>query len=202
MNIRFYMPLLSFFLLFSCQDSEREEKLKKHAINVNKSLEEVIDYHTMNFHFAANGMERLKDHKKALDFYRKNTYYLIDYTHNEPDSLIYWRLTQTDEARFQDFAPSLDSSLIFSNDTLMRKTELLVNLNNYIRHINSSFSFCAVIYGSTPVVDSRDSNIINLYGIPPVGSELEIFLKYKNNSFPSYIDTTDLWATLKIHHPQ
>ena len=196
--MRFLIFISFSLILISCKNQQAQERLKAHTININKSLEEVISYNTMNFNLAAFESEILNGHKRDLQFYSTNTYSLINKENREPDSLIYWRLTKSQEARKYNFNSTLDSALVFSNDTLARQTALLLNLNEYIRHINSSFSFCGIIFGSTPIIDSKDSSIIKLYGVPPKGSELDILLRHTKSTNKTKIDTTNLWATLKI----
>lgn len=187
--------ILLFFIILGCKDEGMSEIQLKHTQTVNQGLEELIHEKLNNLNrIAAKGESpRLKECLDEAMFYYKNTKYLIE----DPDSIVYWRLTNTREATRNNFEPKLDSAIVFGADSLMRKSTSLYNLNNYLNNIYRSFSYCVITAGVLPVRDKQDSSLIHLYGKPYPLSELDL-IKEMADLESSPADTLPLWGTLKI----
>lgn len=188
-------------MIGACQNSNDEE-LIKHTQIVNKGMEELIMEKLQRFNAISVETNLLVKQKIDANFYYDNTYFLLNPKNKESDSLIFWRLTKSVQANQYGFHSSLDSNIVFSKDSLRRKTALLFNLNEYTNHLFGSFSYCGVKYGSIPTFDPNDSNKIYLHGTPSEGTELFYLVKYTDQMSEgtlTMLDTTPVWATLTIH---
>lgn len=182
-------------MALGCNKQNMSETQVRHTEVVNQGLEELIYEKLTNLNriTVESGNARLEKTLDEARFYYKNTKYLIA----GPDSIVFWRLTKSQEATKNGFEPKLDSLLVFDGDSLMRKTTSLFNLNNYLNNIYSRFSYCLVTAGVLPIRDQRNSSLIHLYGNPFPLSELDL-IKEMADLETSAQDTLPLWGTLKI----
>ena len=199
--MRIFILITSIIVLTSCRQKQNQypDYLIEQTRLVNKGLKELLHERISNLVVISLETDILKPVKDDVLFYDKNTWRLINQNWKEPDSLIYWRLTKSSEANKYNFQSTLDSSVVFGTDTLLRRTALLSNLNDYVIHIYQSYSYCGITFGCAPVKDPANPNKIHLYGTPHEYSELNLLVKYADSLSPSHTDTMTQWGTLILN---
>lgn len=150
------------------KNDPNHELLQKQALMLNEGMEELLaDKVSL---LTARGAEHPKvigKYATDANFYYHNTYKLINASAHATDSLIFWNLVKSDQARKYGFVSQLDSSIIYGTDSIMRVSALLLNLYRYLNEMSRSISISAFDYGVYAEWNKTAvSPTINLYGDP------------------------------------
>lgn len=191
------ISLVSIQYITACKEYSHSEFLQQQIHLVNKGLEELIEEKATKIAFIASESSKMQPINDDLQFYYKNTRLMIEEHASTQDSTRFWRLTKSQESMRYGYKSNLDSDLIFGEDTLIRKTALLNNMYHYLEHIYQSFSYCGIMFGSIPVIDSSKEDVIYFYGKPHAYSELDLMIKH-SEYLTNIPDSLPLWGKLQI----
>lgn len=201
MNKRtFVWIVISFFsiqYITACKEYSHPEFLQQQIHVVNEGLAELIEEKVTKIAVIASKSSKIQPINDDLRFYYKNTRLMIEEPASTQDSIRFWRLTKSRESMRYGYKSNLDSNLIFGEDTLIRKTALLNNMYHYLEHIHQSFSYCRIMFGSIPVIDSSKGDVIYFYGKPHTYSELDLMIKH-SEYLSNIPDSLPLWGKLQI----